>query len=243
LLQGVALLECFRADRTALGIAEIAAMTGLSRPTTHRYAQTLLAVGYLEQDVKRRYRLSNGPHKPGMNAIGMLRSETPAAARILEDLCDRTGHTVSMAALDGDHAIYLHRFHAHGTGQYQADLDLRVGARIPLHSTAIGKALLASLSEPEQRKLLAQMTLKREGPNTITRKNVLEEELARIRTNRFSTCHQEQAADVHSIAAAITHTGRSRPLAISITIPPQLYTHKQMTKRFAKHVTNAAERI
>jgi DNA-binding IclR family transcriptional regulator len=240
---GVAFLECFTADAPVLGIAELADLVELSRSTTHRYAITLVAMGYLEQDNKRRYRLSNRALRPGMSAIEALRAETPAARTILEDLREQTGHTVSMAALEGTRATYIHRLFAHGSGQYEADLDLRVGAHVPVHCTAIGKALLASLSEPEQRELLAELTLKRKGPNTIVRKRDLVAELARIRAIGFATCHDEQAPGVYSIAAAIPHPGRSRPLAISLTAPVQDSTVKQMTRRFTRHVKDAAERI
>jgi DNA-binding IclR family transcriptional regulator len=240
---GVALVRCFTAERHTLGIAELAEMIELSRATTHRYAVTLVALGYLEQDKHRRYRLSNRTLRPGMSAIETLRAETPGALEILEELRERTGHTVSMAALEGTRAVYIHRLFAHGTGQYEADLGLRVGAHSPLHCTAIGKALLASLGEPEQRELLAQLKLKRQGPNTITRRSEMAAELARIRADRLATSHDEQAEGVKSIAAAITHPGRSRPLAISLTIPPGRYTRKDMARRFAKHVKNAAERI
>jgi IclR family transcriptional regulator, pca regulon regulatory protein len=240
---GVALMRCFTAERHTLGIAELADMIGLSRSTTHRYACTLVALGYLEQDNKRRYRLTQVALRPGMSAIEALRAETPNARAILEELRDQTGHTVSMAALEGDRAIYIHRLHAHGTGQYEADLNHRAGAHVPVYCTAIGKALLASLSDPEQRERLAELVLKRRGPRTITRKTDLIAELTRIRAERLATCHGEQAAGVYSIAAAITHPGRSRPLAMSVTAPVKDSTVKEMTRRFARHVKDAAERI
>jgi DNA-binding IclR family transcriptional regulator len=240
---GVALLERFTAERSALGIAELAEMIELSRSSTHRYAATLAALGYLEQDRKRRYRLSDATARPGMSAIGALRAETPEAAAVLEDLREYTGHTVSMAALDGNGAIYIHRLFAHGVGQYETDLDLRVGARVPTHCTAIGKALLASLSEPEQRELLADIALERAGPNTITSKSALAQELARVRVQGIATCDEEQAIGVPSIAAPIAHAGRSRALAIGVTVPGRRYTVKAMTARFEEHVKAAAERI
>jgi IclR family transcriptional regulator, pca regulon regulatory protein len=240
---GVALLGCFTGDRPVLGIAELADMLELSRSTIHRYASTLVAIGYIEQDKKRRYRLSNAALGPGMSVIETLRAETPAARTILEDLRNQTGHTVSMAALESSNVIYLHRLHAHGAHQYQADLGLRVGAHVPIHSTAIGKALLASLSEPEQQELLARLTLKREGPNTITGERALAEQLTHIRANRVATCDEEQAAGVRSIAAVITQPGRPRPLAISVTVPAQRHTLKSMTALFDAHIRAAVKRI
>jgi DNA-binding IclR family transcriptional regulator len=218
-------------------------MLEISRSTTHRYAQTLLALERLEQDRRRRYRLAHLAARPGMSAIDTLRLETPAARRILEDLRAQTGHTVSMAALQGTHALYLQRFHAHGPGQYAADLEHGIGTHVPLHCTAMGKALLASLSQPEQRATITLLTLEQEGPNTIKTKKALAEELTHIRANGIATCDEEQAWGVRSIAAAIPQPGRSRPLALSLTIPAQRYTLKAISATLGPHVKAAAERI
>ncbi len=240
---GVQLLACFSAAQPAWQVSELADEVGLGRSTAHRYAKTLVALGYLEQDMQRRYRLARLAGGPGMAVIGTLRLEAPAARTILEDLRERTGHTVSMGALDGTHAIYLQRLYAHGPSQFEADLQLGVGARVPTHCTAIGKALLASLGEPEQRAAIASLTLEREGPNTITTKRALAEELAHFRAEGIAICDEEQALGVRSIAAAIPHPSRSRPLAISVTVPARLYTVEAMVAALSSHVAAAAERI
>jgi IclR family transcriptional regulator, pca regulon regulatory protein len=243
LAYGVAILECFTIERPAVRISELADMLELSRSTAHRYAATLVVLGYLEQDKGRRYRLSPYASRPGLAFIDTIRLETPAAVTILEDLREQTGHTVSMGALDGTRVIYTHRLLAHGTGQYEADMDLAVGTYVPAHCTAIGKSLLASLSEPEQREALARLTLTREGPNTIMSKPALASELACIRADRVAVCNEEQKRGVRSIAAAIPHPGRSRPLAVSVTVPAEPYTVKAMIAKFGPHVRAAAERI
>jgi IclR family pca regulon transcriptional regulator len=240
---GVRLLACFTAEQLVWQVSELADEIGLGRSTTHRYAKTLLALGYLEQDRQRRYRLARPAGRPGMTVIGTIRLEAPAARRILEDLRKETGHTVSMAALDGTHAIYLQRFFAHGPGQFEADLQLGVGARVPTYCTAIGKALLASLAEPQQRAVLASLTLEREGPKTVRTKRALAEELASFRAEGVAVCDEEQALGVRSIAAAIPHPGRSRPLAISVTVPARLYTVETMIEALGSRVKAAAERI
>jgi IclR family pca regulon transcriptional regulator len=241
---GLALLECFSAVRPAWQISELADALEISRSTTHRYAQTLQALEGLERDRRRRYRLAHLAAGPGLAAIGAIRRETPAARRILEDLREQTGHTVSMATLDGTHALYLQRFFAHGVGQYAADLEHGVGAHVPLHCTAIGKALLASLTESGQRAAIASLTLEEEGPNTVKTKRALAEEVMRIcDAGGIATCDEEQAWGVRSIAAAAHQPGRSRPLAISVTVPARLYTVKAMTATLRPHVMAAAERI
>jgi DNA-binding IclR family transcriptional regulator len=241
---GVKLLACFTAARPVWQISELAEQIGLGRSTTHHYAKTLVALGYLEQDPQHRYRLARFAGGPGMTVIGTIRLEAPAARTSLEDLRAETGHTVSMGALDGTHALYLQRFFAHGPGQFEADLQLGVGARVPTHCTAIGKALLSSLGEREQRAALALLTLEREGPNTVKTKRALAEELAHFRTEGIAVCDEEQALGVRSIAAAlIPHPGHSRPLAVSVTVPARLYTVEAMIEAFGRQVRAAAGRI
>jgi DNA-binding IclR family transcriptional regulator len=141
---GAAMLECFTAERPVLRISELADMIS----TTHRYATTLVELGYLEQDRKRKYQLTRKAGQPGMVVIDTIRRSHPARA-ILEDLRTQTGHTVSLGMLDGEHAVYIHRLSAHGAGQYNADGDLTVGAHVSVYDTALGKALLSTLLDSE----------------------------------------------------------------------------------------------
>lgn len=59
--RGLAILACFTPPRPMLGIADLADELGMSRSTTHRYVVTLLALGYLEQETTRKYRLGRVP--------------------------------------------------------------------------------------------------------------------------------------------------------------------------------------
>jgi IclR family transcriptional regulator, pca regulon regulatory protein len=240
---GLALLECFTGERPLLGISKLADMVELSRSTTHRYATTLAMLGYLEQDEQRRYRLSRNASRPGMAVIGVIRLETPPAIAILKDLREETGHTVSVGVLDATRVLYIHRLFAHGPGQYEADLELNVGTHIPAYCTAIGKALLASLEETELRAVLADISLKQIGPNTITSQGALANQLSAVQASGIAVCDEEHAPGVRSIAAAIPLRGRPRQMAVSVTVPAQHYTVKQMITALGPYVTAAAERI
>lgn len=148
------MLECFTVDRLVLGISELAEMLGISRSTSHRYATTLVQLGFLEQDTKRRYRLASGAVRAGATVIETVRREIRARA-ILEDLRTQTGHTVSLGLLSGLRVIYVYRLSAHGVGQYEADGELRGGALFPAPETPIGMALLSTLLDSELLSLLA----------------------------------------------------------------------------------------
>jgi DNA-binding IclR family transcriptional regulator len=67
--RGLAILGCFTPERPVLGISDIADELGMSRTTIHRYVITLVALGYLEQDASRKYRLGLRPTDIGMVAL------------------------------------------------------------------------------------------------------------------------------------------------------------------------------
>jgi IclR family transcriptional regulator, pca regulon regulatory protein len=239
---GVAMLESFSDERQVLGIADIAEIVGVSRSTTHRYAMTLVELGYLEQDSKRKYRLAQHAADPGGAAIGAIRGEV-AARPVLEELREQTGHTVSMGVLDGTRVIYVHRMLAHGTGQYHADHDLGVGAGIPAYCSALGKVLLASISEAERRELLANVKLRPHGPKAIEEREELAAELDRVSTRGVVVSDEELFAGSRSIAALVPRPRSEHPAAIEVTVPSSVYTVEQLRKRIGPRLKRAAKLI
>jgi IclR family transcriptional regulator, pca regulon regulatory protein len=234
---GVAILKSFTAERPALRISELADMVGISRSTTHRYASTLVALGHLEQDSKRRYRLTRHAAGPGIALIETVRRECPSRA-ILEELRDKTGHTVSMGLLDGARAVYVHRLHAHGAGQFQADGDLGVGAHVPAHQTAIGKALLSCLLDSELRGLLPYFGSPDGEPEAWPS---LTGEIERVRQESIATSDEQRANGVRSIAAPLTRWLDKPILAVGLTVPAGAGTAEELIARFGQPVKHAAK--
>lgn len=236
---GVAILESFTAQRAVLRVSELADIVGISRSTTHRYASTLVKLGYLEQDSERRYRLARNAAGPGMTLVNTVREETPARA-ILEDLRDQTCHTASLGALDGARVLYIYRLHSHGPGQYEADGNLGVGAHIPTHSTAIGKALLASLLDSEFRSLLPTMHLNGAEPNEAATEASLTEEIEQVKRNGI-VFGDEHTPAARAIAVPITRWLDKPILAVKLTVPTSAYTTKELLTYFGQPVRHAAK--
>jgi IclR family pca regulon transcriptional regulator len=239
---GIAILESFSHERQALGIAELADIVGISRSTTHRYAITLVALGFLEQDAKRRYLLSARAAGPGRAAVGAIRAQVHARAA-LEELRDATGHTVSMAVLDGARLIYVHRLFGHRVGQYEIDMDLGVGATIPVHCTALGKVLLASLSDPERRELLAGLRLSRHGPKSTVDRRKLAAELDRVSVREPVLSDEELLAGARSIAVLVPRPRSEHQLAIDVTVPSSAYTPQRLLEEVGPLLQRAARLI
>ena len=132
------------------------------------------------------------------------------AAADLQDLSDATGHTVNMAVLDGVDVLYIERCRSSSRSQRDIDLNLHVGSRLPAYCTSMGKVLLADLPPVELEERLAQMDLARRGPNTITARARLREELDRVRVEGVAVNNEELAYGLRSIAVRRSRCGRER---------------------------------
>src|ERR1700723_454425 len=216
--RGLAILSCFTPKRPVLGIADIADELGMSRSTTHRYVITLLALGYLEQGASRKYRLGLRVTDLGMSALNStgLREH---ASPYLEELRQRTSYTVRLGVLDGPELLYVDQARSFRRGQSQASVDARTGSRLPAYCTAMGKLLLANLPEPDQRELIGQLKLSKHGPNTITSKKALKDELAEVQEANFAVDDEELAKDLYSIAAPVRNEARQVVAAVEIAVP------------------------
>lgn len=240
--RGLAILSCFTPKRPVLGIADIADELGMSRSTTHRYVITLLALGYLEQGASRKYRLGLRVTDLGMSALNStgLREH---AQPYLEELRQRSSYTVSLAVLDGPEVLYVDRARSFRRGQGQDGLDVRTGSRLPAYCTAMGKLLLANLPEPDQRELLSQIKLTKQGPNTITSKKALREELEEVLDANFAVDDEELAKDLYSIAAPVRNEARQVVAAVDIAVPSSMITIGELVDALGPHLVSTADRI
>jgi IclR family pca regulon transcriptional regulator len=242
LVAGLAILDCFSAERPQLGIAGLADRLNMTRSTTHRYAATLVALGYLEQDHARQYRLA-----PRVADLGLALLDSMTLRRHAREPLRRlrveTGRTVSMAILDNGQIRYVERLRGWRQGQHAADLDLGLAARQPIHSTAMGKLLLAYLPDPKREGLIAELELSRQGPKTITSKDALRTELQRVRRAGLAVNDEEQAPGLRSIAAPVLDEQGLALAAIAVTVPREAFSRKQLIVQLGPPVEATAEQI
>jgi IclR family transcriptional regulator, pca regulon regulatory protein len=240
--RGLAILGCFTPTRPVLGIADIAEELDMSRSTTHRYVITLVALGYLEQGASRKYRLGLRVTDLGMSALNStgLREH---AHPYLEELRQRTSYTTNLSVLDGTDILYVDRVRSYRRGQNQIDLGLHTGSRLPAYCTAMGKLLLATLPEPEQRELIASMKLTRRGPNTIIAKKALRDELDAIEAAGFAVDDEELAADLYAIAAPVRDEARDVVAAVNLAAHSSMISLEELVDALGPHLISTADRI
>ena len=137
--RAAAILKALAAGPGRLGVSELADRLGLARPTVHGLLQTLLAQGFVEQDrVSEKYQLGAGLLQLGYSYLDVneLRSRSITYAA---QLAVRTKFAVRVGVMHGPNAVVVHHvFRPDATLQI-----LEVGSQLPLHASALGKALLA----------------------------------------------------------------------------------------------------
>jgi DNA-binding IclR family transcriptional regulator len=141
---------------------------------------------------------------------GLLEVATP----FMEDLYERTRETVNLGVLDGSEIVYVAKIGGH----HQATSPSRVGGRLPLYCTAIGKALLA-FSPPELFVRVVEEGLDRRTPRTISAPGLLRQQLDRVVETGVAFEFEESAVGLACIAAPVLDA-QDRPVAaISVTGP------------------------
>jgi len=209
------ILETLLQHSSSMSIMEISKKLKIYPSTIHRVLNTLKYRGYVEQNpVNQKYRLGLKLVELGMaryHQIDLVKEAHP----FLKELVNQCNETVHLGILDQEEVLYIAKEDCPRTIRMVS----QVGRRASLHSTALGKILLAYLPEEERRKILEQKGLPRFTENTITDKEELEKELNRIKKQGFALDDEENEKDVYCIAAPIKNYQGKVIAAISISSP------------------------
>lgn len=197
----VAILEAFDAEHPRRSLGELVEISGLPKSTTYRLAGTLVSLGLLER-VDRRYELGLRLFELG-GLVGRRQRLRDAALPFMQDLFSATQEAVHLGILEGSEVLYLEKIGGHRT----VPLPSRVGGRMPLHCTALGKVILAH-SGPELFQRVVAQGLKPRTPYTITVPAVLEGQLREVVRLGHATEREEAGLGFCCVAAPIRDGGR-----------------------------------
>lgn len=210
--KALAVLQAFTVEDTELGFAELGRRTGLAKATLHRTLAELVEHRLLERP-DGRYRLSGLVFELGMRAAverGLLEVATP----YLEDLYERTHETVHLGVREGAEVVYVAKMGGHR----QVDAPSRLGGRMPLHATAVGKVLLAHAA-PEIRESVLRGPLARRTPRTVVHVDVLRRQLDRAALHGVALEHEESAVGIVCAAGVVADRDGGARAAVSVTGP------------------------
>jgi IclR family pca regulon transcriptional regulator len=107
----------------------------------------------------------------------------------------------------------------------------------------MGKLLLANLPENQQRELIADMTPTKHGPNTITNKKALREELDAVLEEDFAVNDEELTAELYAIAAPVRNEARDVVAALNLSADASMISLSELVDALTPHLISTADRI
>ena len=211
--KAMAILRAFGADDRLLPLAELVRRTGLPKGTAHRVAADLVHHRLLEK-TPHGYRLAGGLFELGMRAA-TERTLLEVAMPFLQDLYERTHETVHLGVREGTEVVYIAKIGGHR----QAPSPSRAGGRMPMHCTALGKALLAH-ADPELRRTVLTGPLERRTPHTVVAAGLLAQQLDRVLETGLAYEREESTPGLLCVSAPLLAAdGTTAIAAISVTGP------------------------
>ncbi|MEU9143785.1 IclR family transcriptional regulator [Streptomyces sp. NPDC048349] len=191
------ILEAVAAPGGPHRLAEVTAAASVPKSSTFRILASLAEQGFVRREDDGRYAV--GPRLRGLSAL-VSGGEPASIGRILDELRRAAGgQTVHLALHSGESITYIRKLE----GEQPFRTASRVGMRMPLHTTAIGKSILAHLPEEEVRELIATTGLPPRTPRTVTSTRALYAQLAEIRARGFALDDEENEATIRCIGAAV----------------------------------------
>jgi len=213
--KALALLDALAA-RGSAGVAELSRGTGMPPPTVHRLLTVLAAARYVRQETgSRNYRLSIKLLELGARVRAEL-DLADAARPVMQVLAGETGEAVNLVVFDNGEAVYVEQECATSS---MLRLFTRVGARVPLACSGVGKAYLASLDPAQALALFEAAPRTARTPRTILTPDVFREELERARRQGYAVDDEEMETGVRCVAALIRRTGGLAAGALSVSGP------------------------
>ncbi|TFB90861.1 IclR family transcriptional regulator [Cryobacterium algoricola] len=219
-------------------LSDLVKETGLSKTSVFRLLSELVDDGYVS-------RTAEGAYAPGraLRLLGLrLTASTEDSDRVrtrLQRLQQDVHSTIHFALRTGDWATYVEKIE--DTAQ-PIRMASRVGAQIPLHSTAIGKAVLAYLPESEVRRYAVNTGLPRRTDNTITDVTRLLADGELVRNRGYSIDDEENEEHIRCMATPVFDTRHNLLGGIGITTIAPLVTQAKL-ESYAPLLLTAARDI
>lgn len=179
---------------------------------------------------------------PDLSLIGAIRRALPAVTA-LEELRDETGYAVSMGALIGNTVTYIHRLPAHPPNWCHIDIDIEIEAHIPIHCTALGKALLASLTDEARRNLISQLGFERWGPRALVTPEQLIRALENVDYREPFISDEEFLPATRSIAMYAPRPAAEPRIAVDVTVPAAHLTADELAEEIGPNLAYAVALI
>lgn len=220
------ILESFTKTEDELGVTALSKRLGLHKNNVFRLLATLEHRGYIEQNkATENYRL--GPKTLQIGSIFIEQRECRRQARpVLESLMASSGETAVVAVLRGNKVIYMDSVETNKAVRAIS----RIGAMLPAHCTAVGKAQLAALSPVEIERLYPEISLSGLTDKSIKTRDALIAELKKTAERGYALENEECDPEVRSIGVPAKDFSKSVIAAVGIVAPASRLTDERLEK-------------
>jgi Transcriptional regulator len=218
-------------------LQEISEKMGLATSTVHRHLATLQEYGYVTKD--------GGTYRLGLmfltiGGYAQRRFDAyPTIKNTVDDLAADTGERTQFIVMENDSRVYLYT----SVGQSAVETGAQNGKRGPLHASAAGKSILASLPDDRVDKIIERKGLVKTGKNTITDKSALFEQLKQIRQRGYAFNRQETTSGVHAVGAPVTDSDDEVLGGLSVSGPARRLRGDLLTETLPQQLLSAVNEL
>lgn len=211
LAKGLAVLESFGTLAPSLTISDAARATGMTRATARRCLTTLTDLGYLTYDGKH---YAPTPRVLRIGAVYGKTAQLPLLAQpLLAAVREEVGESASLAVLQDQECLFVARSEVTRI----VNTGVRVGACLPLYTSAAGHVLLTGLTDAELADYLASAEFIARTPKTPTDKDEIEQRVRNARANGYAMTDEELELGLRSIAVPVVDSAGLTAAAMSVS--------------------------
>lgn len=223
--KGLDVIGCFDADHSRLTASEVGQRCGITRTAARRYLLTLQHLGFVTGD-GRLYWLT-----PRVLRLGQAYLESARLPRVVQPYLQRvtagTQENAYVSVLDGNDIVFIAR-----NGSNRAmNIGYVLGARVKAEVTAAGLLLMAMRDAAWQEQWLRTHELSTYTPHTISSKERLRQELARVRAQGWALSEQQLDLNFRGIAVPLRDRNGQVQAALSVTMAMGHESTKDAVKR------------
>lgn len=215
----------FLADHPNLTVTEISRALQMDRSTCNRFLLTLRDLGYISVDNRGRYHPTLKVFEIG-NKIAEIVEIRPPARAYMKKLAESFNETVNLGRLDGHDVVTIDVV----SGQEVIRFDAPIGSRSPIHTMAMGKAILTFRPMEEQDAYIESCDFKPITPNTITDRKKFRQELSKIHERGYAVDNEEWDLNMRCVAVPVFDFTEFPSHAISVSGPSTRLTDEKVNK-------------
>ncbi len=238
LSKGLSVLQTFSERGTPLTLSEISNAMGTNNATATRFLYTLTQLGFIQRDEQRRYHPT--PKVLSLGYAFISGSDwREVATYYLERLSDETRATANLSILEDKEILYVIRIRKRS----YLPFDIRIGSKLPVYCTAMGKVLMA-MGDPEKiNPILKTLEFKPLTNHTITSLKKFMDELKKVREKGYAINDEELTIGNRAIAAPILDSEGFAVAAINLAFPTTEYSRKELETLLAPKVIRTGREI